>query len=129
MGDQKEHILLQKKETESSTFDHEAEKADPSAASIPPPDFNLEPTAQNVKQESQEEGIKGEGEKETGLEFDVGGDPPETDETPSKILDKRSHKTTSINHAFRLPVVNAPNRIQRKLNGSFRLKPKWNEED
>jgi hypothetical protein len=105
MGDQKDHMTIQKKDTEtvSNTFDsHDYETATESVA----------PPALQFKSEEQgkEEGVEKNISTQENSQFSLDGPPEEDKDNASKIFSGDTLQGKGIAEPFKIPVV------QKKLN-------------
>lgn len=123
MGDQKDHVAIQKKETESSTFETENASLETATESIPPPPLQLmsNPISENKEEESSE----GLTESPGAFQFSLAGPPEKPTNNNSKIFDNSSKLTKGIAEPFRVPIVqkkeDSSNKSKRFDKPSFRL--------
>jgi hypothetical protein len=105
MGDQKDHMLIQKKETESSVIESETANFEATAESLPPPALQLKAETKSTNGEKKEEGAGAEKEENGAFQFALSGPPSKPDNTNSKTLDASVVQGKGIATPFRMPIV------------------------
>ena len=87
MGDQKDNVLVQKKETESNLIELETAELETATESLPPPVFQLVSNSENEGKEEESAGKKGEEVSE--FQFSLTPPPEESKNESSKIFENR----------------------------------------
>lgn len=105
MGDQKDNVLIQKKETESALIEPETANFDTATESLPPPTLQLKAVTENSKEESKEEGTGGEKEDTGAFQFSLAGPPSDQNNDNSKTFGDSTIQGKGIAEPFRMPIV------------------------
>lgn len=101
MGDQKDHMTIQKKDVEHAGQEVETQNFDTATESLDPPSLQLK------AEESQEKEEGGESEKESGgaFQFALGAPPDKPEETPSRAFGADTIQGKGIAEPFKIPIV------------------------
>ena len=121
MGDQKDNVLVQKKETESNLIELETAELETATVSLPPPAFQL---VSNSEHEGKEEdGAGKEGEELSEFQFSLTPPPEESKNKSSKIITSKAGR--GISEPFRMPVAEPkksdPEKARNLDKPSFKL--------
>ena len=122
MGDQKDNVLVQKKETESNLIETESTQLESTIESLPPPTFQLVSNSDNEGKD--EESAAKEGAELTEFQFSLTPPPEEASDKNSKIFSTKGSQ--GITQPFRMPTTDSeklkPSNTRNLDKPSFKLK-------
>ena len=121
MGDQKDNVLVQKKETESNLIELETAELETATESLSPPAFQLVSNSENEGKE--EDNTEKKGDELNEFQFSLTPPPEESKNKSSKIITSKAGR--GISEPFRMPVSERnkqqPEKARNLDKPSFRL--------
>ena len=121
MGDQKDNVLVQKKETESNLIELVTAELETATESLPPPAFQL--VSNSETEGKEEDSASKEGEELAEFQFSLTPPPEESKNENSKIFTSKAGR--GILEPFRMPVSErkkqGPEKARNLDKPSFRL--------
>ena len=109
MGDQKDHMVVHKKETESAVIEQETTSLETATESLPPPTLQLKaeaPAKEENKEENKEEGTGKEIGEVGAFQFSLAAPPSEPDGNNSKTFDSETVQKKGVAELFS-PIIHA----------------------
>lgn len=103
MGDQKDHVTIQKKDVETASSEVETQDFETATESLPPPTFQLK--TEPVQEKEEKEGMGTESESEGAFQFALAAPPNESNSDASKTINSSTIQKKGIAEPFRMPVV------------------------